>query len=165
MLDLDFHWSLGEGVGERRDIGADLAAAVDRVDDLPAIRPQHAALVGHAYARDALAHQIHRFARCAAEGAVLAHAAYAADVVVAFVHFGDQAADFLGRILQIRVQGNDAPAAHVLEAGHDRHMLAEVAVEQDDPGDIWPLLELFAQDGGGAVAAAVVDEDDLVRDA
>ena len=50
----------------------------------------------------------------------------------------------------------------VLETRHDRHVLAEVSVEQDHPGDIRTPLELLAQDGGGAVAAAVVDEDDFV---
>ena len=97
--------------------------------------------------------------------AVLALRADAADVVVAFVHLGQQLADIFRRVLQVGVQGDDALAAAVLEAGHDRHVLAEVAVEQHHARDVRAFLELLAQDRGGAVAAAVVDEHDLVRDA
>src|SRR3989338_4657141 len=53
----------------------------------------------------------------------------------------------------------------MLEARHDRHVLAEVAVEQDYPRHIGALLKLFAQYRGGTVTAAVVDEYDLVADA
>ena len=67
------------------------------------------------------------------------------DVVVAFVHFRQQACDLLGRVLQIRVEGDDARAAGVRQPRHDGHVLAEVAVEQDHPRDVGAALELFAQ--------------------
>src|SRR3989338_1666845 len=53
----------------------------------------------------------------------------------------------------------------MLEACHDRHVLAEISVEQDYPRHIGALLKLFAQYRGGTVAAAVVDEHDLIADA
>ena len=156
---------LGEGVGQRRDEGVDLLAGVDGGYDVAAVGAQHAALVGHLDVGDALAQVVHG-ARCdVAPPAVVALFADAADVIVALVHFGEHLADFFRRVLQVGVQGDDALALAMLEAGHDRHVLAEVAVEQHDASDVRALLELLAQDGGGTVAAAVVDEDDLVRNA
>ncbi len=97
--------------------------------------------------------------------AVAALAADRADVIVALVHLRQQQAGVLRRILQIGIQRDDALPAAMLESRHDRHVLAEIAVEQDHPRHIGTLLELLAQDRGGTVAAAVVDEQDLVRDA
>ncbi len=56
-------------------------------------------------------------------------------------------------------------AARVLESRHDRHVLAEIGAEQYHAGDVGPALELFAQDRRGAIAAAVVDEDQFVAGA
>jgi hypothetical protein len=97
-----------------------------------------------------------------AEQAVLALAADAADVVVALAHLGDQLVDFLGRVLQVGIERDDDLAAAMLEAGHDRHVLAGVGGEEHHARDVGPGLELLAQDRRRAVAAAVVDEDDLV---
>ena len=58
-----------------------------------------------------------------------------------------------------------AAAAAMLEAGDDRHVLAEITAEEDDPRDVRPLLELLAQQRRRAVAAAVVDEQHFVADA
>jgi hypothetical protein len=58
---------------------------------------------------------------------------------VAFAHLGDQLADFLRRILQVGVQGDDNVAAAVLEARHDGHVLAGVGGKQDDAGDVGTL--------------------------
>ena len=162
VLHHDFGGVLGEGVGQRRNEGVDLLAGVDGVDDVAAVGAQHAALVGHLDAGDAFAQPVHGARGDVAPPAVAALLADAADVVVALVHLGEQLADFLRRVLQVGIQGDDALAAAVFEAGHDRHVLAEVAVEQHHAGDVRALLELLAQDRGGAVAAAVVDEDDLV---
>ena len=76
--------------------------------------------------------------------AVLALRADRADVVVARVHLGEQLADLLRRILQVGVQRDDALAAHLLEAGHDRHVLAEVGGEQDDARHVGTPVELVA---------------------
>ncbi len=139
-------------------------AAGDRVDDVAAVGAQHAALVGHPDVGDALAQPVHR-ARCdAPPPRVLARSPHAADVVVAGVHLGQQAGDLLRRILQVGIERDDALAAHVLEAGDDRHVLAVVGVEQDDPRHVGSGQELVLEQRRRAVAAAVVDEDDLVRD-
>ena len=110
----------------------------DRVDDVAAVGAQHAALVGHLDAGDALAQAVHRPRRDAPPPRVLARAAHAADVVVARVHRGEQLADLLRRILQVGVERDDALAAAVLEAGDDRHVLAVVGVEQDDARHVGP---------------------------
>ena len=54
-------------------------------------------------------------------------APHAADVVVALRPLREQLADLLGRILQVGVERDDALAAHALEAGDDRRVLAVVA--------------------------------------
>jgi hypothetical protein len=95
----------------------------------------------------------------------VALASHAADVVVALVHLGEQPRNLLGRVLQIGVQRDDALAARALEARHDRHVLAEVAVEQHHARHVRALRELLAQQRRGAVAAAVVDEDHLIAPA
>ena len=64
--------------------------------------------------------------------------------------------------MQVGIEGDNRLAADFAEAGHDRHVLAEVAVEQNHARDVGPALELFAQHRSGAVVAAVVDEDDFV---
>ena len=91
--------------------------------------------------------------------------AHAADVVGAGVHRGEQLADLLRRVLQVGVERDDALAAHALEAGDDRHVLAVVRVEQHDARHVRPRGELVLQQRGRAVAAAVVDEDHFVGDA
>ena len=100
----------------------------------------------------------------AAERRVLALLARGPDVIVAPLHGREEVADFLGRILQIGVERDDAAAAAMLEAGHDRHVLAEIAAEQDHARDLGPALELLAQQSR-AVCAAIVDEYDFVADA
>ena len=162
VLDLDFRRVLREGVGERRDIRAHLARAVDGVDDGPRVGAQHAALVGHHDVGDALAHAVHGPRRPAAPRSVLALAADRAHVVVALVHLREQCRDLLGRILQVGVERHDALAAHMLEAGDDGHVLAEVAVEEDHARHVGALLELLAQHRRRLVDAAVVHEDHFV---
>jgi hypothetical protein len=95
---------------------------------------------------------------------ILARAAHATDVVVACVHRFEQPADFLRRILQVGVQRHHAFAAHPLESGDDRHVLAVIGVEQHDPRHVRPRQELVFQQRCRAIAAAVVDEDHFVTD-
>jgi len=97
--------------------------------------------------------------------AVAALAADRTDVIVPLVHLREQQAGVFRRVLQVGVQRDHALPAAVLEPRHDRHVLSEVAVEQNHPRHIRTLLELLAQDRGGAVAAAIVDEHDLIRNA
>jgi hypothetical protein len=83
-----------------------------------------------------------------------------ADVVVAAVHGGHQVGDFLGRVLQVGVQGDQATTPGVGEAGHDRHVLAEVAVEEDHARDVaaeGPATEILRG------IAVVAQQRDLVR--
>ena len=77
--------------------------------------------------------------------AVVATAADGADVVVPLVHLGQQQMDVFRGVLQVGVQGDDAFAARMGEAGQNGAMLAEVAVEQDDAGHVRPGMELAGQ--------------------
>ena len=154
-----------EAVGQRRDEGADFLAAVDRVDDVAVVGAEHAALVGHLDAGDLFAQAVHGARGDMAPHAVAALAADGADVIVALVHLRQQQSGVFRRVLQVGIQRHDALAAALLETGHDGHVLAEIAVEQHHTRHIGAFLELFAQDGGGTVAAAIVDEHDLIRDA
>src|ERR1700683_1495269 len=87
------------------------------------------------------------------------------DIVGARVHGGDQARNLLGWILQIRIEGDHVATARLLEGGQDRHMLAGIARQHHHARDIRSALELFAQLRDRAVAAAVIDEYDLVTSA
>ncbi len=62
--------------------------------------------------------------------AVLAVLTHGADHVIALIGFRHQARDLLRRVLQIGIQGDDQIARHVAEPGHNRRVLAVVAVEQ-----------------------------------
>src|SRR3989338_1143293 len=96
---------------------------------------------------------------------VAALAAYRTDVIVPLVHLRQQQGYVLRRILQVGVQCDDSLSPAMLECRHDRHVLAEIAVEQDHPCHLRAFLELLAQDRGRTVAAAVLDEQDLKRTA
>ena len=50
----------------------------------------------------------------------------------------------------------------MLETGHDRHVLAIVAVEEYHPRHVGPSLELFTQQCRRSVHRAIVDEQYLV---
>src|ERR1700674_4642360 len=63
VLDFDLSRVVCVGIGEGRNVGADLARRRDRAHDVTAVRTQHAALIGHRDAGDALANTVHRF-RC-----------------------------------------------------------------------------------------------------
>ena len=69
---------------------------------------------------------------------VLALLADRADVVVALIEHGDQLADLLRRILQVRIQGDHILAARVRQPRHHRRMLAEIRMKQHHPGLVGP---------------------------
>src|SRR5438132_8612162 len=96
---------------------------------------------------------------------VLARAADAADVIMPGIHGGDEFADLLRRVLEIGIESDDALAVAMLKAGDDSQVLAVVGVEYDHPRYIGPLQELILEHRRRAVAAAVIDEDDLVAPA
>jgi len=163
MLDGDFGRPARERIGKGGNKGIDFAALVDHVDHIAAIGAQHVALIGNPDAGDFLAQAVHCLGCNRAPCRILPLAPDRADVIVAFAHLFDQLGDFFRRILQVRVQRHDNIGAGGLETGQDRHVLAVVAVQQHNPGHIGPGAKLIGQDGGGIVAAAVVDEDDLIR--
>ena len=85
-----------------------------------------------------------------------------ADDVHAVPERREEAPDLLGRVLEIGVEGDDDVTARPLHPGEHRRVLPVVPVEPDDAHR--PVLGVEgAQDVRGAVAAAVVHEDDLVR--
>src|SRR5438067_10473691 len=81
VLDLDLARAVGVGVRERRDERAHLARGGDGADNIAAVRAQHAALVGHLDAGDALAYAIHRLGGRVPPPRVLARATDAAAVI------------------------------------------------------------------------------------
>ena len=84
----------------------------------------------------------------------------AADDVVALFEFGEEVGDFVGVVLEVAVHGEDDLALGVVEAGSEGGGLAEVAAELDDEDAAVYGGDLFEQ-AVGAVAGAVVDEDEL----
>ena len=63
VLDFDLDRIVCIGIGKGGNVGADLARRGDRAHDVTAVCTQHAALIGHRDAGDALANAVHRF-RC-----------------------------------------------------------------------------------------------------
>jgi len=113
--------------------------------------------------RDALADAVHDARGKLPPPYVLACAADTADVIGAGIHRGEQLFDLLGRVLQICIERDHPLAARALEARDDRHVLAVVRVEVHDAGDIGPAEIQVLQHRRRPIAAAVVDEDHLVR--
>src|SRR4029077_1463768 len=119
----DLHRAPRTGVGKRRYVGAHFAAAIYRIDHTALIAAQHAALVGDLDRGGAFAQAIEEARGRLAPQHILAADADRADIVGASVHRGDDARNFLRRILQVRVEGDHVAAARLLEGGEDRQVL------------------------------------------
>jgi len=78
------------------------------------------------------------------------------------VQLHQQFADLLGGILQIRIQGHHEAPRGLLESGQDSRVLTCVGPQADHTGLIRARLVLFAQQGHGAVTAAIVHENHLI---
>ncbi len=96
----------------------------------------------------------------AACAAVSAAAALTKDDLKSFLPFFDHGGDDFGRVLKIAVDQDHAVAGGVVDAGSDGGLMAEIAGEADEL-DAGVLGVIFANNLGGAVAAAVIDQDDF----
>ena len=85
----------------------------------------------------------------------------AGDEVEAFVQFGQEARNFLGVVLQVRVQREHDFAARFAEAGGERGAFAEVALQLQQV-HLRPLANQLLRHLDRAVSAAVVHEPKLV---
>ena len=151
----------GVEVGQGRDEAGGLLALVDGVDHLPAVGPQHAAVVPQMDPGDLRHDDVNQVRGELAEDGVPAVLPPAAHGVVAFLQFGHQAGNLLRRVLQVRVQGDHHLAPGRLEAGKDGLVLAEIAVELQGPQVFRILIVQFGEEVPGAVVGAVVHQDDL----
>jgi hypothetical protein len=120
-------------------------------------------LIAHADARGAFAHRVEQARRLAAEPGILPFLAVAADDIMSGLDFREQLRDFLRRILQVGVERHDHLAARALERRHDRHVLAEIAVEVDDAHLLRPLCVKILEQHERVVTAAIVGEEDFER--
>ena len=164
MGDLDLRRVAGVQITQRRNEGFDFHGGVHRVDHVAPIGAQHAALIGDAYRRRAVAQRVDGARECAARPVVLAAAAYRTDVIVPGAQRLDEARNLLRRVLQIRIHRDDGGALRALEAGHDGGVLAEVALQDDDARFRGAQRVLRPKDRHRAIPAAVVDEDAFIRD-
>ena len=96
-----------------------------------------------------------------AETALFAPGILGKHQVVAFRHLVDQLEALIGRGLAVVIQADDDVARHMVEAGHQRAVLAEVAA-QIHKADGRILAAQGTNDLRGVVRAAVVDQHDLV---
>ena len=94
------------------------------------------------------------------EEPLLARLADAEGDVGAVIDGGEQQADRLGGVLQVAVDDGDEVSRGEFEAGGDGGLMPEVAGEQDALEER-VLTHDVADDGGGVVAAAIVDEQHL----
>ncbi len=86
--------------------------------------------------------------------------ALAVDHQVALAPLLHEGRDHLGRVLEIRIHDDDRVAPHMVEAGRDGDLLAEIAAERHR-ADPRVREALLANERQGIVAAPVVDENDL----
>jgi hypothetical protein len=163
MRDLDLDRVARVEIAERRNEGVHLRGGIDRIDDPPGVRAQHAALVGDADRRRPLPDEIDQTRHPPPREGVPAAAPDRAYVVVSGTRGLEEPADLLRRILQVGIERDDELSLGVLEPGEDRGMLAEVALEQHHARLPRAGLLLAAQQGHRSIAAPVIDEDALVR--
>jgi hypothetical protein len=78
------------------------------------------------------------------------------------VHRCEQARDLFGRVLEIRVEGDDHVPARMIQAGEYRRMLTVVPVQRDDSDGAVGCVQA-AKHLQRPVRAAVIHEDQLVR--
>src|SRR5882724_1751460 len=159
---LDFHRVAREGVAQRGNEGADLDTAVDRVHDFAVVATQHASLVGDPDLRGLLPEPVHQARGGFAPIRIVTVFPDSADVVGAPIHGGDDLADFLRGVLQVRIQCDDVVTAGLREPGHDGHVLSDIAREDHHARGVGTFRELPTQYGNGAVAATVIHEDHFV---
>ena len=125
----DLRHPVGVKVGQGRDEAGGFVALVDGVYHLPAVGPQHAAVVPQPGPGDPGHDYVHQMGGESAEQRVPAVLPPAAHGVVAFLQLGHQAGNLFRGVLQVRVQGDHHLAPGRLEAGKDGLVLAEVAVK------------------------------------
>ncbi len=152
-------------LGQHVDEAVHLAIQGDRFGQVAAHGPQGAAEVLGAYAGDLADEPVAQQAGdLANEQMVLAADPQAEDRVVTFLEFLEHDRDVGRIVLQIAVQGYDDVARGPVDAGLQGGRLAEVAA-QADYLDQRVALRQFFQDLERAVAAAVVHEDDFIKQA
>src|SRR5258708_26763427 len=83
--------------------------------------------------------------------------------VVACVDRRDQPGNFLRRILQVGIEGDDNLTARLSEAREDRRVLSEIARQLHDSHAPFFSRRNFAQDTERVVARSVIDKDGLPR--
>ncbi len=158
--DRNFGDALGERVCERGHERRLLVACDHHVDNVTAIRAQHASVVMHRHADDHRSEPVLHPRGDPPVGAVVPLLAPSADDVVTGVDRIEQARNFLGGILQVGVERHYDIAAALAKPGQQGRMLSEIAGELDDA---------HARVGRGKltehreriVGRAVVDEDHL----
>ncbi len=152
---------------DKRPQAADEALLLGQVrqhiHDLAVHQAEIAAVQGNIQVADGPHQPIESCVGQAFEQPFLAFGADRVDDVVALPPEVDELAEHLGRILQVAVHDDDAPSARVLDASADRRLVAEIAAEVQDDNIRVARLDGVEQ-GRRAVAAAVIDEHQLIGD-
>ena len=148
--------------GQRGDERAVLLPLDHRRHDAAVVAAEHAAEVRERDAREPPHHRVRQPRGVAPEEGVLPAFADRVDQVVPLAERRDDLRDFLGRVLQVRVERDDPLSARGLEAGHDRGVLAEVPREGEH-AQLRVDLPLLAEQLQRPVGRAVVHRHDLVR--
>jgi hypothetical protein len=151
-----------EALGERRNERRGLVAAVDLLDDVARVRPQHAAEIRQLHPRDHGRDAVDGSRGQAAEQRVLSPLPHAANHVVALGELVQELRDLLGRILQVGVEGDHHVSVHVLEGRQESLVLSEVARELEHADAIRPRARRLLENLERAIPASVVHEDQLV---
>ena len=107
MVHWNFNGTAGEDIRQNRDKGTAFMAVQHRIDNMTAIGAQHTTVVTHRFAGGALNKPVNHLRSGFTKPAVLAVLAYSPYHVVTFIGFCHQTGDFLWRILEIGIEGNN----------------------------------------------------------
>src|SRR6185369_2519990 len=128
----------GEGLGQGGNEGGGLLAVVDVVDHVAVVGAQHATVIAHAHPGHLVGGDVHHPGGCLAEEAVLPLQPDGPHHVVPLLDLGNQARNFLRRVLQVGIQCDDdlerlaKPPHDGEEPVHERDQVPLLIVGRDD---------------------------------
>ena len=138
-----------------------LRHAAQGLHHAPVHEPEVAGVARDVHLADAVQQAVEQARGGALDGGLaVAHPARGIDHVVALAPARDHLRDQFRRVLQVGVDRHHGGAGGMIQAGGERHLLAEVARQVDDL-DAGLARVPVQQALEGVVAAAVVDADDL----
>lgn len=139
-----------------------LGHRIQHVESAPAHQPEIAGIERNLDFDQSIEHPVEEAGRsCLEPGLAVAHCALAVHDVGAVIHHPHHLRQQLGRILQIRIDNEDALAYADAEPGRECKLMSVVSRE-GDANDTWILRRQRRDLRPGAVARAIIDKDEFI---